>query len=413
MRIRTLVLSLFTAATAVAQTPAVSPTQPLPTDPKVIVGTLPNGLTYYIRKNSRPEKRAELRLVVNAGSILEDDDQRGLAHFVEHTAFNGTTHFKKNDLISYLQSIGVRFGADLNASTNFDETLYILPIPTDTARLVDKAFDILEDFAHGQTFDSLEVVNERGVVLEEWRGGRGANERMMQKWLPIAFKGSRYALRLPIGTDTSIKTAQPSRLRRFYDDWYRPDLEAIVAVGDFDPARIEAFIKQHVSAIPKATNPRPRVTSSIPDNAEPLIAIAADKEAQGSDVDLIFKVPRQQTKTVGDYRRRVMQNLALSMVNERFAEITQKPNAPFLHAGASVEGLFSRTTNAFILSAGVKDGGIEQGAEALLTEAKRVDQFGFLPTELQRAKDDMLRGYEREYTERDKTESGALVGEYI
>jgi zinc protease len=413
MRIRTLVLSLFTAATAVAQTPAVSPTQPLPTDPKVIVGTLPNGLKYYIRKNSRPEKRAELRLVVNAGSILEDDDQRGLAHFVEHTAFNGTTHFKKNDLISYLQSIGVRFGADLNASTTFDETLYILPIPTDTARQVDEAFEILEDWAHGQTFDSVGVVNERGVVLEEWRGGRGASERMMQQWLPIAFKGSRYALRLPIGTDTSIKTAQPSRLRRFYNDWYRPDLEAVVAVGDFDPARIEALIKQHFSTIPKATNPRPRVTSSIPDNAEPLIAIAVDKEAQGSDVDLIFKVPRQQTKTVGDYRRRVMQNLALSMVNERFAEITQKPNAPFLDAGASVESLFSRTTNAFILSAGVKDGGIEQGAEALLTEAKRVDQFGFLPTELQRAKDDMLRGYEREYTERDKTESGALVGEYI
>lgn len=413
MRIRSVILSLVAAAAASAQTPAASQTQPLPIDPKVIVGTLPNGLKYYIRKNSRPEKRAELRLVVNAGSILEDDDQRGLAHFVEHTAFNGTTHFKKNDLIGYLQSIGVRFGADLNASTSFDETVYILPIPTDTARLVDRAFDILEDFAHGQTFDSLEVVNERGVVLEEWRGGRGANERMMQQWLPIAFKGSRYALRLPIGTDTSIRTAQPSRLRRFYNDWYRPDLEAIVAVGDFDPARIEALIEQHFSSLPKATNPRPRVNTSIPDNVEPLIAIATDKEAQGSDVDLIFKVPRTQTKTVGDYRRRMMQNLALSMLNQRFEEITQKPNAPFLGAGASIQGLFSRSTNAFILGAGVKDGGIEQGAEALLTEAKRVDQFGFLPTELQRAKDDMLRGYEREYTERDKTESGTFVGEYV
>ena len=413
MRFRTFILSLFAAASATAQAPAVSMTQPLPIDPKVVVGTLPNGLTYYIRKNSRPEKRAELRLVVNAGSILEDDDQRGLAHFVEHTAFNGTTHFEKNDLISYLQSIGVRFGADLNASTNFDETVYILPIPTDTARQVDKAFEILEDWAHGQTFDSTEVVNERGVVLEEWRGGRGANERMMQQWLPIAFQGSRYAIRLPIGTDTSIKTAQPSRLRRFYDDWYRADLEAVVAVGDFDPARIEALIKQHFSSMPRPTSPRPRVNTSIPDNAEPLIAIATDKEAQGSDVELIFKVPRQRTTTVGEYRRRMMQNLALSMLNQRFEEMTQKPDAPFLDAGASVQGLFSRSTNAFVLGAGVKDGGIERGAEALLIEAKRVDEFGFLPTELQRAKDDVLRGYERAYSERDKTESSTLVGEYL
>lgn len=413
MRIRSLTPLIFAAATAAAQAPSVAPTQPLPLDSKVTVGTLPNGLKYYIRKNSRPEKRAELRLVVNAGSVLEDDDQRGLAHFVEHTAFNGTTHFKKNDLISYLQSIGVRFGADLNASTNFDQTVYILPIPTDTARLVDKAFEILEDFAHGQVFDSMEVVNERGVVLEEWRGGRGAGERMLQQWLPIAFKGSRYALRLPIGTDTSIKSAQPSRLRRFYNDWYRPDLQAVIAVGDFDPTRIEALIKQHFSGMAMPKNPRPRTNAAIPDNVAPLVAIATDKEAQGSDVELIFKVPHQQTKTVGDYRRHLMQNLALSMLNARFEEITQKPNAPFLGAGASLQALVSRTTDAFALGAGVKDGGIEQGAEALLAEARRVDQFGFLATELQRAKDDMLRGYEREYTERDKTESGSLVGEYI
>src|SRR3982751_6491182 len=173
MQIRHLVLSLLAAASVGAQAPANSP---LPVDPKVTIGTLPNVIRYYIRKNTRPEKRAELRLVVNAGSILEDNDQRGLAHFIEHTAFNGTTNFKKNDLISYLQSIGVRFGADLNAYTNFDETVYILPVPTDTARILDRAFDILEDWAHGQTFDSTEVVNERGVVLEEWRGNRGASE---------------------------------------------------------------------------------------------------------------------------------------------------------------------------------------------------------------------------------------------
>ncbi|HEY6219983.1 MAG TPA: insulinase family protein [Gemmatimonadaceae bacterium] len=411
-RFRTALLALLAfAGLAPAQAPVSS--DPLPVDPKVITGVLPNGIHYYIRKNTRPEKRAELRLVVNAGSILEDDDQRGLAHFVEHTAFNGTTHFKKNDLISYLQSIGVRFGADLNASTNFDETVYILPIPTDTAKLVDKAFEILEDFAHGQTFDSTEVVNERGVVLEEWRGGRGAGERMLQQWLPIAFKGSRYAVRLPIGTDTSIKSAVPSKLRRFYNDWYRPDLEAVIAVGDFDPAVIKSEIESHFSGMKMPANPRPRTNATIPDNVEPLVAVATDKEAQGSDVDLIFKVPRQEVKTIADYRKQLMQDLALAMLNGRFEEIAQKPNAPFLGAGASVQSIFSRTTNAFVLGAGVKDGGIERGAEALLTEARRVDQFGFLSTELQRAKDDLLRGYERAFTERDKTESGSLVGEYV
>src|SRR5215207_75899 len=207
MRLRNLVLVFLTVVAGIssAQAPALSTA--LPVDPKIKIGTLPNGIRYYIRQNSRPEKRAELRLVVNAGSILEDNDQRGLAHFVEHTAFNGTTNFKKNELISYLQSIGVRFGADLNAYTGFDETVYILPVPTDTARILDKAFDILEDWAHGQIFDSTEVVNERGVVLEEWRGSKGASERMMQTWLPIAFKGSRYATRLPIGSDTIIKAA--------------------------------------------------------------------------------------------------------------------------------------------------------------------------------------------------------------
>ena len=413
MRIRNLVVAFLTAVSAFAGAQAPALTTPLPVDPKIKIGTLPNGIRYYIRQNSRPEKRAELRLVVNAGSILEDNDQRGLAHFVEHTAFNGTTNFKKNDLISYLQSIGVRFGADLNAYTGFDETVYILPVPTDTARILDKAFDILEDWARGQIFDSTEVVNERGVVLEEWRGNRGANERMMQKWLPIAFKGSRYAVRLPIGSDTIIKSARPSVLRRFYRDWYRPDLQAVVAVGDFDPARIEALIKQHFSPIPKAKAPRPRTEATIPDNATPLVAITTDKEAQGSSVELDFKMKKPPMKTVGDYRRMLIQDLAISMFNNRFNEITQKPNAPFLGAGASVGSFFARNTSVFSVGASVKDGGILEGAEALLTETKRAQQYGFLESELTRAKANMARGYERAYAEREKTESGSLVGEYV
>jgi zinc protease len=412
MRLRSLFVAFLAAVSAAgAQAPAL--TTPLPVDPKVTIGTLPNGIRYYIRKNARPEKRAELRLVVNAGSILEDEDQRGLAHFVEHTAFNGTTNFKKNDLVSYLQSIGVRFGADLNAYTSFDETVYILPVPTDTARILDRAFDILEDWAHGQIFDSTEVVNERGVVLEEWRGGKGAGERMQQVWLPIAFKGSRYAQRIPIGSDTIIRRAQPGLLRRFYRDWYRPDLMAVVAVGDFDPAQIEALIRKHFSGIPKVARPRPRTEATIPDNTVPLIAIAKDKEAQESSVELDFKMPKQPMKTVGDYRRMLVQNLALSMFNQRLREITQKPNAPFLGAGASLGSFYARNTDAFSVVAGVRDGGILEGAEALLTETKRLQQHGFLEAELARARTNFARSYERGYAEREKTESGSLVGEYV
>ncbi|HXT15630.1 MAG TPA: insulinase family protein [Gemmatimonadaceae bacterium] len=399
-----------TTATA-ATAPALS--TPLPTDPRVRIGTLPNGLRYYIRQNKKPEKRAELRLVVNAGSILENENQLGLAHFAEHTAFNGTTHFAKNDLIKYLQSIGVRFGADLNASTGFDETVYILPIPTDTARIVEQAFTILEDWAHGQTFDSTEVANERGVVREEWRLGKGAGDRMLHQWLPIVLKGSKYADRLPIGNEASIMSATPARLRSFYNAWYRPDLEAVIAVGDFDPAVIEAQIKKHFGGIPKPVNAPKRISPSVPGNTEPLIAIASDKEATGSDVDLIFKMPVEKTKTVGDYRRDLMERLYMSMFNNRLDELAQKPNAPFLDAGVSKGNFIGRSTDAFTLAASVKDGAIPQGLEALLTEAKQVDEFGFLQSELDRAKENLVRGYERAYAERDKTQSAAFVQELV
>ena len=385
----------------------------LPVDPRVKIGTLPNGIRYYIRKNVRPEKRAELRLVVNAGSVLESDDQLGYAHFLEHTAFNGTTHFAKNDLVKYLQSIGVRFGADLNAYTGFDQTVYILPVPTDTAAIVEKGFQILEDWAHGQRLDSLEVVKERGVVREEWRGGKGAGERMLHKFLPIALKGSRYAERLPIGSEQSIMRASPSVLRRFYADWYRPDLMAVVAVGDFDPAKIEAQIRRHFSRIRPAARPRLRTEFDVPNNVAPLVAIATDREATSSQVQVTFKTPSLPVRTVRDYRRELMAELYTTMLNARFAEIAQKPEAPFLGASAGKGQFLARSTDGFTLAAGVKDGGIERGLEALLVEARRVDQFGYLQSELDRAKQNMLRSYERANAERDRTNSGTFAEEYI
>ncbi|HEY3258085.1 MAG TPA: insulinase family protein, partial [Gemmatimonadaceae bacterium] len=423
-RIRQLAVAVLILFPALALAQGAKPVAPmasaapslstlLPVDPKVKVGKLPNGIRYYIRQNPKPEKRAELRLVVNAGSILENPNQLGQAHVVEHTAFNGTTHFARNDLIKYLQSIGVRFGADLNAYTSFDETVYILPIPTDTARIVEQAFTILEDWAHGQTFDSTEVMSERNVVREEWRGSRGAGERMQKQWLPIAFKGSRYAERLPIGTEKSIMAVTPSKIRAFYRSWYRPDLMSVIAVGDFNPADIEARIRKHFSGIPAKVNAPRRTLFDVPANKTPLVAIASDKEATSSGVDLIYKRPAKAMKTVGDYRQELVQRLYLQMLNGRFSEIVQKPDAPFLGADASNGSFFARTTEAFSLAANVKDGGVARGLEALLTEARRVDQFGFLQSELDRAKDNLLRGYERAYAEREKTPSSSFVEEYI
>ena len=307
----------------------------------------------------------------------------------------------------------MRFGADLNAYTSFDETVYILPVPTDTPRIVDQAFTILEDWAHGQIFDSAEVVAERGVVREEWRGSKGADERMLQQFLPIALKGSRYAERLPIGTESSIMAARPSTLRSFYRDWYRPDLMAVVAVGDFDPALIEAKIKRHFSGLRGRAGAPKRVSYSVPSNATPLIAIASDKEAVTTDVSLLYKQPHLPTRTVADYRRGIAEDLYVSMLNGRLSEIAQKPEAPFIGAGVSKGGFVGREIDPFSLSAAVKDGGVERGLEALLVEARRVDQFGFLQSELDRARDNMLRGYEVAYNERDKTESDNFAAEYV
>ena len=398
-----------------AQQPAAAPplTQTLGIGPEFVLGTLPNGLRYYIRKNVEPAKRMELRLVVNAGSILEDNDQLGYAHFIEHMAFNGTAHFKKNDLVKYLESIGVRFGADLNAYTSYDETVYQLSVPTDTARLIEQGFLVLEDWAHGQLFDSSEVVKERGVLVEERRGRLGAGERMQRVFIPIILKGSHYAVRDVIGTEESLLKAQPSVLRRFYDDWYRPDLMAVVAVGDFDVAQIEGLIKKHFSGIRQVPKARPRTLAEVPNNATPLIAIVSDVEAPSSAVTIGYKRPRKVVVTVGDYRTQLAERLYLSMLNARLNEMAQKPDAPFLGASVSNSSFFARSVQAFTIGAGVKDGGIERGAEAVLAETRRVEQFGFLASELQRAKDNALRGNERMFAERAKTSSAVRVGELV
>lgn len=384
----------------------------IPLDSAVRTGTLPNGLRYYIRRNARPEQRLELRLVVNAGSVQEDDDQKGLAHFTEHMLFNGTRRFAKNDIVSYLESIGVRFGADLNAYTGFDETVYILPVPTDKPGLVERSFDVLEDWAGGALFDSTEVVKERGVVMEEWRSGLGAGSRIRDRQFPVLFAGSKYAERLPIGDTTILKNANPAPLKRFYRDWYRPNLMAVIAVGDYDPDRVEALIRERFGRLTNPPSPRPRTLAPVPGHDSTLITIVTDPEEQVSSIQLIYKHAPAPLARRADYRMLLARRLYNQMLNSRLTEITRQPNAPFAFASSSY-GSFVRSTDVYFLSATVQDGGIQRGLEAILREARRVDQHGFLSAELTRAKASLLRSLESAYAERDKSESGGYAAEYI
>ena len=385
---------------------------PLPFDPAVTVGELPNGMRYYIRENHKPEKRAELRLVVNAGSVLEDADQRGLAHMVEHMAFRGTKRFAKNEISSYLESVGMRYGPDINAYTSFDETVYMVTVPTDTAAIVDKGFQILSEWAHNVAFDPSQVEKERPVVIEEWRLGQGAENRMQNKWFPVLFSGSRYGVRLPIGDKGILETYTPATLRRFYDDWYRPDLMAVVAVGDFNKLQIETLIKRYLGAIPRNATPRARAHFPVPTHDSTLVSVNSDREATRSVIRLLYKQPKRSNTTSATYRERLVEQLFGSMFNDRFAEITQKPNPPFITAYAAQGGLV-RSAESFSLTAIVADNGIQRGLNALLSEGERVKRFGFLKSELDRAKKDMQRGMEQAYAEREKTNSGVYADSYV
>ena len=384
----------------------------LPIDPAITAGTLDNGLRYYIRRNGRPEQRAELRLVVNAGSVLEAEDQRGLAHFVEHMAFNGTVHFAKQSLVAFMESIGMRFGPGLNASTSFDETIYMMRVPTDTPEPMRTAFQILEDWAHGVSFEAEEIDKERGVVIEEWRLGQGAGARMRDRQFPVLFQGSRYATRLPIGDRETLQTFAHDRLIAFYRDWYRPDLMAVVAVGDFDVAQVEALVTQHFSRPRRVDASKPRPVYDVPDHTGTRFGIATDEEATSTSVALYHKLPARDEATVGAYRQRIVEGLYNGMLNRRFSELAQKPDPPFIGASSGT-GRLVRGAEVYALTAVVQEEGIERGLGALLVESERVARFGFTASELDRQKRDVLRSMERAFTERDTQDSAGFVSEYI
>jgi zinc protease len=388
-------------------------TQKIPVDPGVKIGKLSNGITYYIRKNQKPEKKVELRLIVNAGSILEDDDQQGLAHFTEHMAFNGSKNFKKNDLVSFLQSIGVEFGADLNAYTSFDETVYILPIPTDKKENIDKGFQILEDWASTVAFENAEIDKERGVVLEESRLGKGAQERMQKVYLPKLLEGSKYAERLPIGKDDILKGFKYDAIKRFYKDWYRPNLMAVVVVGDIEVADAEKYIKTHFEKIKNPSKERARVEPPVPARQKSEAVVATDKEATNHVVQIYYATQKATDEIlVSDYRAYMVRNLFTSMLSQRMQELTQSANPPFIYGGSSLSG-FVRGYEAYASYAVLGKGGVEPALNAIILENERARKFGFTAAELDRTKKTMMKGMERAYNERDKTESENFVQEYI
>lgn len=385
---------------------------PLPKDPAVTMGTLENGLTYYIRPNPKPEKRVELRLALKAGSLQEDDDQLGLAHFIEHMAFNGTRNFEKQALIDYLESIGTRFGADLNATTWFENTTYKLMVPTDDSEILNKAFLIMQDWAEGIALDAEEIEKERGVVIEEWRQRRGAGARVGERQLPIIFHKSRYADRLPIGEVEILKTAPKEAFQRFYKEWYRPDLMAIVVVGDVEPAWAEAKIKEHFAGLKNPKKARERVKYPLGEHEETLFSIETDPELTNTNLTIYYKHPASVESTIGDLRQTLIYNLSMSMLNDRLYERTREEDPPYLSAYASY-GSFIETANIFAKGVNMREESFERGLTALMVEMRRAAKFGFTQSELDRAIKNQLRRLEKAYDERDKTYSSRFVGSYV
>jgi zinc protease len=386
---------------------------PIPSDPAVITGTFPNGLRYYIRSNKKPEQKVELRLMVKVGSIVEDEDQRGLAHFMEHMNFNGTKNFEKNELVSYLQSIGVEFGADLNAYTGFDQTVYILPIPTDKPGNLDKGFQILEDWAHNALLTDADIDSERGVVLEESRIGKGAEQRMLAKYLPRFVAGSKYAERLPIGKDEILKNFSYETLRRFYRDWYRPDLQGVSIVGDIDTATAMQYLRKHFASIPASTNPRPRIYEKVSERKKSESMVITDKEASSAQLILMFPYyPQKALKTVGDYRDKLRRDLLLDMLNKRLGELARGADSPFPYAYMGFNDLIRGYEN-FLCVTVFGEKGPEQALNAMVAELIRARKFGFSQDELTLSSRDLLSGMEKRYNERNTTDSKEFIEEYI
>ena len=405
-------MALVCALAVFAQKGDLNLNDPIKADPNVTIGKLDNGMTYYIRRNTYPKDRVEFRLAVNAGSNQENDNQQGLAHFTEHMAFNGIEGFPSNSVVDHLRSKGVVFGADLNAYTSFDETVYMIPMPLDDPNNIDLGLKILRGWAAGLLYDNKEIDEERGVIIEEYRLGLGADDRMRKEYWPILMAGSRYADRMPIGKLDILQTFEYQVIKDFYHDWYRPDLQAVIVVGDIDVKVVEEKIKTMFGNIPARQNPRKKETYGIAPNKEPLVAVCTDKEATGSQVELIRKHKHTAMKTIGDFREQLCIDLYNAMFDARLEEMTQDPKCPFIGAGAGY-GDFIGNTDAYASMAMAKENRIPDALRVLIQEDYRVLKYGFLQTELDRAKEELLERYDKAAKEADKTESARFASQYI
>lgn len=386
--------------------------QALPQDPKVISGSLENGLRYHIRVNSKPANRVAFRLYVHAGSVLEDEDQQGLAHFTEHMAFNGTQNFSRTELRDYLNSIGMGFAGGLNAYTSFDETVYQLSSPTDKPEQLRKAFTILSDWSHRLSFHPEELESERGVIIEEWRGGQGADTRMRDKTNKVIFAGSRYAERMPIGTYEVLSTFKRDSIVRFYKDWYRPDLQELIVVGDVDPQAMIALINEYFGSIPAAKNPRPRPLYPVPNHVETKVVVATDPEADNISLALTWKHEPLQVNDLPSYYKNLCSNLFQTMLNARLEELAQEADPPFSYAYNYAYNM-TRSRSIYSIGAMVPESKINTALSALLVETERADRFGFSPGELERAKQRYLRQAQRQVAEQNDQLSERMIWQIV
>lgn len=398
-----------------AQQPQMSP---LPIDPQLRYGKLDNGLTYYIRHNAQPEGRADFFIAQNVGSILEEENQRGLAHFLEHMAFDGTKNFPNTGMDDYTTSIGMRMGENFNAYTSFDETVYmIMNAPVLRESIVDSCLLILHDWSGFITLADSAIEKERGVIREEWRTGQDAQARIWEQQLPKIMPGSRYAERMPIGKIEVINNFKPDELRAYYKKWYRPDLQAIIVVGDIDVDQVENAVKKIFADIPAPVDAAERVQFEVPDNDLPLVSIVTDKEASNMILNIFYKhdkMPDELYATPAGLVKDYIQHVAAAMLNERFNEMLQKADPPFVFAqAADGEFIVAKTKEAWNVAALVKEGELNRALDALVTETQRVKQYGFTPSEYERARINYLKQYESAYKERDKQKNRSYTNEYV